>query len=65
VKIGSIVIHRTNSTECSNSGNRPFTEVDRLIDLGANRDPWRYPPDADFMVLEDPGGNLFWVVQKS
>jgi hypothetical protein len=32
--------------------------------LGARRHPWRYPADADYVVLEDPGGALFCVVQK-
>lgn len=40
-------------------------EVERLIALGARRYPWRYPPRADFVVLEDPEGNLFCVVQHS
>jgi len=39
-------------------------EVERLIKLGATRYPWRYRPGADFVVLEDPDGNLFCVVQK-
>jgi len=39
------------------------SEVERLLNLGATRYPWRYPPDADFVVLEDPDGNLFCVVQ--
>ena len=39
-------------------------EVDRLVALGARRHPWRYPADADYVVLEDPGGALFCVVQK-
>lgn len=39
-------------------------EVERLIALGAKRYPWRYPERADFVVLEDPEGNLFCVVQK-
>jgi catechol 2,3-dioxygenase-like lactoylglutathione lyase family enzyme len=39
-------------------------EVDRLVALGARRYPWRYRPGADFVVLEDPDGNLFCVVQK-
>ena len=39
------------------------SEVDRLIQLGAKRYPWRYGPDADFVVLEDPDANLFCVVQ--
>jgi catechol 2,3-dioxygenase-like lactoylglutathione lyase family enzyme len=38
-------------------------EVERLVKLGARRYPWRYKPDADFVVLEDPDGNLFCVVQ--
>jgi catechol 2,3-dioxygenase-like lactoylglutathione lyase family enzyme len=38
-------------------------EVERLVALGAKRYPWRYPPGADYLVLEDPDGNLFCVVQ--
>lgn len=40
-------------------------EVQRLLDLGAKLYPWRYTPGDDFVVLEDPDGNLFCVVQKS
>lgn len=39
-------------------------EVERLVALGARRHPWRYPKGADYVVLEDPGGALFCVVQK-
>ena len=39
-------------------------EVERLVGLGAQRYPWRYEPHADYVVLEDPDGNLFCVVQK-
>jgi len=38
-------------------------EVERLVKLGATRYPWRYRPGGDFVVLEDPDGNLFCVVQ--
>jgi catechol 2,3-dioxygenase-like lactoylglutathione lyase family enzyme len=38
-------------------------EVERLVRLGARRYPWRYGPQADYVVLEDPDGNLFCVVQ--
>jgi hypothetical protein len=38
-------------------------EVERLVTIGATRYPWRYKPDDDFVVLEDPDGNLFCVVQ--
>ena len=40
-------------------------EVDRLISIGAVGYPWRYRPGSDFVVLEDPDGNLFCVVQKN
>ncbi len=39
-------------------------EVDRLLALGATRVDWRYGPDADYVVLADPDGNRFCVVQK-
>jgi catechol 2,3-dioxygenase-like lactoylglutathione lyase family enzyme len=41
-------------------------EVDRLISLGAVRVDWdRYPDDPDFVVLADPDGNRFCVVDLS
>lgn len=39
-------------------------EVERLLDLGATRHPRIVEPDEDFVVLADPEGNLFCVVQK-
>jgi hypothetical protein len=44
--------------------NNQKDEVERLIKIGAKKYPWRYPKDADYIVLEDPEGNLFCVVQK-
>jgi catechol 2,3-dioxygenase-like lactoylglutathione lyase family enzyme len=38
-------------------------EVERLTALGAKQYPWRYEEGADYVVLEDPDGNLFCVVQ--
>ena len=38
-------------------------EVARLIKLGALPYPWKYEPDSDYVVLEDPDGNLFCIVQ--
>jgi catechol 2,3-dioxygenase-like lactoylglutathione lyase family enzyme len=38
-------------------------EVERLVGIGARRYPWRYRKGDDFVVLEDPDGNLFCVVQ--
>jgi catechol 2,3-dioxygenase-like lactoylglutathione lyase family enzyme len=43
---------------------RQDEEVSRLLQLGARRYPWRYRPGSDFVVLEDPDGNLFCVVQR-
>ena len=40
-------------------------EVERLISLGAARVEWEYPDDADFVVLADPEGNLFCVIDAS
>jgi catechol 2,3-dioxygenase-like lactoylglutathione lyase family enzyme len=38
-------------------------EIARLIGLGATRVPWdSYPSDLDFVVLADPDGNRFCVV---
>ncbi|MCC7250586.1 VOC family protein [Hyphomicrobium sp.] len=39
-------------------------EVERLVDLGARRVAWRYPEGADYVVLADPDGNTFCVVEK-
>lgn len=39
-------------------------EVQRLIGIGARPYPWRYRQGADYVVLQDPDGNLFCVVQK-
>ncbi len=39
-------------------------EAERLIALGATRKAWNYEPDADYVVLNDPDGNPFCVVQR-
>jgi catechol 2,3-dioxygenase-like lactoylglutathione lyase family enzyme len=37
--------------------------VERLVALGATRaENWPYPKDADFVVLRDPDGNEFCVI---
>lgn len=41
-------------------------EVARLLTLGATKPDWdRYPADPDFVVLADPDGNVFCVVDLS
>ena len=45
--------------------NNQEGEVERLVTIGATRYPWRYKPNDDFVVLQDPDGNLFCVVQVS
>jgi len=38
-------------------------EAERLVALGATRVAWdRYPDDPDFVVLADPDGNRFCIV---
>ena len=44
--------------------NNQEVEVERLVKIGATRYPWKYKPGSDFVVLEDPDGNLFCVVLK-
>ena len=39
-------------------------EVKRLLALGATLKAWNYEPGADYVVLNDPDGNPFCVVQK-
>jgi catechol 2,3-dioxygenase-like lactoylglutathione lyase family enzyme len=40
--------------------------VDRLVALGATRvDDWPYPEGADFVVLRDPDGNEFCVIDHA
>ena len=38
-------------------------EVERLLALGATRHPRAPEPDEDFVVLADPEGNLFCVIE--
>ncbi len=38
-------------------------EVARLEGLGATRVEWRYEQDADYVVMADPDGNLFCVIE--
>lgn len=40
-------------------------EIARLLALGAREVDWdSYPPNADFVVLEDPDGNRFCVIEQ-
>ena len=42
------------------------SEVERLVALGATRVDWdRYPENPDFVVLADPEGNRFCVIDTS
>ena len=41
-------------------------EVQRLIGLGATEVQWaKRPPDADFVILSDPEGNRFCVIDTT
>jgi hypothetical protein len=37
-------------------------DVERLVRIWTNRYPWRYRQGVDFVILEDPDGNLFCVI---
>lgn len=41
-----------------------LAEVARLESLGATRLPWQYSPDADYIVMADPDGNEFCVIDS-
>jgi catechol 2,3-dioxygenase-like lactoylglutathione lyase family enzyme len=41
-----------------------LAEVARLESLGATRLPWEYGPDADYVVMADPDGNEFCVIDS-
>jgi catechol 2,3-dioxygenase-like lactoylglutathione lyase family enzyme len=46
--------------------NEQDRHVRRLVDLGATRvDDWPYPDDPDFIVLRDPDGNEFCVIDHA
>jgi len=40
-------------------------EVARLEGLGARREPWEYREGADYVVMADPDGNEFCVIQRA
>lgn len=57
---------RTHLDLYTSSGEDQGAEVERLISLGAKRvEDWPYPEGADFVVLADPDGNLFCVVDSA
>ncbi len=39
-------------------------EVGRLLSIGATRPERTYPTGADYIILEDPDGNAFCVIDK-
>ncbi|GAA1798465.1 VOC family protein [Nostocoides veronense] len=56
---------RTHLDLWTDSAAEQSAEVARLVALGATRVDWDYPEDADFVVLADPDGNLFCVIDSS
>jgi catechol 2,3-dioxygenase-like lactoylglutathione lyase family enzyme len=53
---------RTHLDLWADNEEEQLAEVERLLALGATRVEWAYPEDADFVVLADPDGNLFCVI---
>jgi catechol 2,3-dioxygenase-like lactoylglutathione lyase family enzyme len=48
------------------SAAEQVAEADRLVAIGAQRVEWdSYPADPDFVVLADPDGNRFCIVDLS
>lgn len=56
---------RTHLDLWTDSADEQRAEVERLVALGAAPVEWDYPDDADFVVLADPDGNLFCVIDTS
>lgn len=56
---------RTHLDLWTDSAAEQQAEVQRLLALGARRVPWDYPEHADFVVLADPAGTLFCIVDRS
>ena len=56
---------RTHLDLWTDSAEEQQAEVDRLVSLGARRVDWDYPEDADFVVLADPVGTIFCVIDTS
>lgn len=56
---------RTHLDLWTDSEAEQLAEVARLESLGATRVEWDYPDDADFIVLADPDGTVFCVIDSS
>lgn len=56
---------RTHLDLWTDSEEEQLAEVERLRALGATRVEWDYPDDADFVVLADPDGNVFCVIDTA
>lgn len=53
---------RTHLDLWTDSEGEQRAEIERLVSLGATRVEWDYPDNADFVVLADPTGTLFCVI---
>lgn len=50
----------------ADTAEEQLAEIERLVELGAHQVDWNnYPAEADFVVLADPDGNRFCVVDLS
>jgi catechol 2,3-dioxygenase-like lactoylglutathione lyase family enzyme len=56
---------RTHLEVWTDSAEEQRAEVERLLALGATRVEWEYPEGAYFVVLADPEGNLFCVINAA
>ena len=54
------------SASCIPDDTQDLRPVERLIGLGATRVQWdKMPAEADYVILADPEGNRFCVIDKS
>jgi len=62
----NLAFDRSDRTHLDLYSDDQEADVERLIGMGAERvEDWPYPADADFVVLRDPVGNLFCVVDAA
>lgn len=63
LKFGVVALGVTDAQLHVADAREQEAEAARLISLGARRVDWdSYPEDPDFIVLEDPEGNRFCIV---
>ena len=58
------LVHRGSRVHLDLYSDDQMAEVQRLESLGAVQLDWDYPPDADYVVMSDPEGNEFCIIDS-